>query len=68
MEVLIEKAVQSITIRDDGMSDVMYLQTIAEKATGDVIAKSVVRETVETSTLKAEIEKLVKVKPEQGDA
>lgn len=68
MEVVITKAVQSITIRDDGMSDVMYLQTIAEKATGDAIAKSVVRETVESATLKAEVEKLVKIKPEQGNA
>ena len=68
MEVEISKVVQSITIRDDGMSDVMYLQTITEKATGNVISKSVLRETVETATLKEEIEKLVKVKPELADA
>ena len=68
MEVENSKVVQSITIRDDGMSDVMYLQTITEKATGNVISKSVLRETVETATLKEEIEKLVKVKPESGDA
>ena len=68
MEVEVSKVVQSITIRDDGMSDVMYLQTITEKATGNVISRSVLRETVETATLKEEIEKLVKVKPEAGDA
>ena len=68
MEVEISKVVQSITIRDDGMSDVMYLQTITEKATGNVISRSVLRETVETATLKEEIEKLVKVKPELADA
>ena len=68
MEVEVSKVVQSITIRDDGMSDVMYLQTITEKATGNVISKSVLRETVETATLKEEIEKLVKVKPELADA
>ena len=68
MEVEISKVVQSITIRDDGMSDVMYLQTITEKATGNVISRSVLRETVETATLKEEIDKLVKVKPEAGDA
>ena len=68
MEVEVSKVVQSITIRDDGMSDVMYLQTITEKATGNVISKSVLRETVETATLKEEIDKLVKVKPELADA
>lgn len=68
MEVTVSKVVQSVTVRDDGMSDVLYLQTITDKASGAVIAKNVLRETVESATLKGEIEKLLKVKPESVDA
>ena len=67
MEVSIEKTAQSITVRDDGMSDVMYSRVITDVATGDAIVRDVIRETVETAKVVSELEALKAIKP-SGDA
>ena len=45
--VMVDLVVQSATVTTDAMADVMYLQTITEVETGNLLAKQVVRETVD---------------------
>jgi len=61
--VTIEKTATSVTVRDDGMSDIMYTRLITDVDTGDVIVRDVVRETVETATVVSEIESLKATEP-----
>ena len=61
--VTIEKTATSVTVRDDGMSDIMYTRLITDVDTGDVIVRDVVRETVETATVVSEIESLKETEP-----
>jgi hypothetical protein len=63
VSVSIEKTATSVTVRDDGMSDVMYARLITDVDTGDVIVRDVVRETVETATVFSEIESLKAIEP-----
>ena len=62
--VTIEKTATSVTVRDDGMSDVLYSRVITDVDTGDVIVRDVVRETVETAKVFDELESLKATKPE----
>ena len=61
--VSIEKTATSVTVRDDGTSDVMYARLITDVDTGDVIVRDVVRETVETATVISELESLKAIEP-----
>lgn len=61
--VTIEKIATSVTVRDDGMSDVMYTRVITDADSGQVIVRDVVRETVETETVASELESLKVIKP-----
>ena len=61
--VTIEKTATSVTVRDDGMSDVLYSRVITDVATGGAIVRDVVRETVETAKVVGELESLKAIKP-----
>ena len=61
--VTIEKTATSVTVRDDGMSDVMYSRVITDVETGDVVVRDVVRETVETAKVFGELESLKAIEP-----
>ena len=61
--VTIEKTATSVTVRDDGMSDVMYARVITGVDSGQVIVRDVVRETVETAKVFDELETLKAIKP-----
>lgn len=61
--VTIENTATSVTVRDDGMSDVMYSRVITDVDSGQVIVRDVVRETVETAKVVGELESLKAIKP-----
>jgi hypothetical protein len=63
VNVTIEKTATSVTVRDDGMSDVMYSRVITDVDSGQVIVRDVVRETVETATVVSELESLKAIEP-----
>jgi len=46
-DVYIDRVVQSATVTADAMMDVMSLETITNAATGELLSKQVVRETVD---------------------
>jgi len=65
--VTIEKEATSVTVRDDGMSDIMYRRVITDVDSGQVIVRDVVRETVETAAVLADIEALAAIVPEKPE-
>ena len=65
--VIIEKEVESATLRGDGFTDVLYRRTITDKATGEVLVRDVVSETVENGSVVEEIEKLSKTRPAEQE-
>lgn len=58
MNVTVEKIAKNITIRDDGLSDVLYLRTIIDSDTNELVLRDAVRETVVSRYVFPEIEKL----------
>ena len=67
MNVTIEKTATSVTVRDDGMSDILYTRVITNAETGDVIVRDVVRETAETEEALRDIEALSAIVPEKPE-
>jgi len=61
--VTIEKTATSVTVRDDGMSDVLYSRVITDADSGQVIVRDVVRETTETATVVGALEALKAIEP-----
>ena len=45
--VMVDLVVQSATVTTDAMADVIYLQTIIEVETGNLLSSQIVRETVD---------------------
>ena len=50
------RTVQSVTVKDDGTSDIIYLVTVKDGER--MVCQSTVRETVDTSDAMAEVERL----------
>jgi len=50
------KTVQSVTVKDDGTSDIIYLVTVKDGARA--VCQNTVRETVDTAEAMAEVERL----------
>ena len=65
--VTIDKTATSVTVRDDGMSDVMYSRVITDVVSGQIIVRDVVRETVETEKALRDIEALSAIVPEKPE-
>lgn len=64
--VIIDREAETVTVRGDGMSDVLYRRTITDKSTGEVIVRDVVRETVETSDVRVELDRMCKIEAEKN--
>ena len=65
--VTVEKTATSVSVRNDGMSDIMYSRVITDVDSGQVIVRDVVRETVETAKVLKDIEALAAIEPEQPE-
>ena len=63
MTVTIEKTVESATVRNDGLTDILYRRVITATDSGEVIVRDVVRELLESAAVAEEIVSLSKTKP-----
>lgn len=62
MTVTVERTAESATVRNDGLTDILYRRVITDTASGEVIVRDVVRELVETELVAEEIAKLQEAK------
>ena len=68
LTVTVERTAESATVRNDGLTDILYRRVITDTASGEVIVRDVVRELVETGLVAEEIAKLQETTPSAEQA